>query len=85
MTLRRQGPIAPTTSLDYGAALRVPPAHDVANRAKLWAWLGASGLASDEVGEVLVDTPSGWRAARPGDWIVLTAKGRYHVTAQVES
>jgi hypothetical protein len=72
---------APNPAADYGAALRVPPAHDAANRAKLWAWLGDAADASEIVGELFVLTPLGWVTARPGDWIILAANGRYHVAA----
>ena len=62
----------------------MPPAHDAANRARLWAWLGDSGAASERIGEVLVETPSGWTSARPGDWIILTRGGSYQVAALTE-
>jgi hypothetical protein len=80
-SIRRPSPFAPKPCFDYGAALRVPPAHDATNLARLWAWLGNNGCAAERVGEVLVDTPSGWTTARPGDWIILTRGGSYHVAA----
>ena len=64
---------------DHGAALRVPPAHDAKSWAKLWMWLGEDGCALDSRGAVQVSTPDGPAIARPGDWIVLSVSGRFHV------
>jgi len=63
---------------DHGAALRVPPPHDSKSRSKLWMWLGEAGLAL-EGGAVQVATPDGPAVATPGDWIVLSVSGDYHV------
>jgi hypothetical protein len=43
------------------------------------AWLGASGRVSARPGVVEVDTPLGSVSAGPGDWIVLSFRGAYHV------
>lgn len=82
MTSRRSSLFAQKPAVDYGAALRVPPAHHAGNRARLWAWLGEHGCASERVGEVLIATPAGWTPAQPGDWVILTASGAYHVAVQ---
>lgn len=67
-------------AFDHGAALRVPPAHDAKNWRKLFQWLGEAGLAlAEEAGAVQVLTAEGPRVARPGDWIVLSVGGRFHV------
>jgi len=59
--------------------MRVPPAHDARNWRQLWAWLGEDGQALDHPGLAQVKTPGGWDIARPGDWIVLTVSGHFHV------
>ena len=64
---------------DHGAALRVPPMHDARGRSALWAWLGESGCPLDDRGAVQVSTPEGPAIARPGDWIVLSFRGDFHV------
>jgi hypothetical protein len=64
---------------DHGAALRVPPAHDARGRRALLRWLGEAGRVLDERGAVQVSTTSGPAVARPGDWIVLSVTGDYHV------
>jgi hypothetical protein len=64
---------------DHGAALRVPPAHDSRGQRALWTWLGDSGWPLDDRGAVQVSTPAGPAVARPGDWIVLSVSGDYHV------
>jgi hypothetical protein len=66
-------------AFDHGAALRVPPAHDAKNWRKLWMWLGEDASAVEEAGLVQVRTPQGWSVARPGDWIVLSVGGEFHV------
>ena len=66
-------------AFDHGAALRVPPAHDTANWRKLRIWLGEDGHATDEAGVVEVLTANGPDVARPGDWIVLSVAGVFHV------
>ena len=66
-------------AFDHGAALRVPPAHDARGWSRLWAWLGSEGQSVDAAGLVQVRTPVGWSIARPGDWIVLSVGGDYHV------
>ena len=65
--------------LDHGAALRVPPAHNAKGWMILMRWLGDSGHLIDR-GLVQVTTPVGAHVAGPGDWIVLSATGAYHVT-----
>ena len=64
---------------DHGAAIRVPPAHDRKGWQVLTTWLGDCGTMSDRPGTVTVTTPSGPQPAAPGDWIVLTVAGAYHV------
>lgn len=66
---------------DHGAALRVPPMHDCKGRRALWTWLGDEGCPFDDRGAVQVATPEGPAIARPGDWIVLSVSGDFHVTA----
>ena len=66
-------------SFDHGAALRVPPAHDVRSWRMLLAWLGDAGRQLDGAGSLEVSTPAGVAVAGPGDWIVLSISGRYHV------
>ena len=68
-----------TPRFDHGAALRVPPAHDAKGRAALWRWLGDNGWAFDDRGAVQVSTEQGAAIARPGDWIVLSVTGVFHV------
>ena len=58
-------------AFDHGAALRTPPAHDTRSWTKLWLWLG----------DASVRTPHGWTTARPGDWIILSVSGHFHVAA----
>jgi hypothetical protein len=70
---------ARSPAFDHGAALRTPPAHDARSWAKLWRWLGEDGQPTDEAGAVCVRTPDGWTIARPGDWIILSVSGRFHV------
>jgi hypothetical protein len=65
-------------TLDHGAALRVPPAHNAKDRGVLMMWLGECGRVIDG-GLVEVTTPLGAALASPGDWIVLSATGAYHV------
>ena len=64
---------------DHGAALRVPPAHDAKGRRALWQWLGEDGWPLDDRGAVQVSTALGPVVARPGDWIVLSVSGQFHV------
>jgi len=66
-------------TFDHGAALRVPPAHDSKGWKMLRIWLGASGRPAESAGTVEVTTPLGACIAAPGDWIVLSVKGAYHV------
>jgi len=66
-------------TLDHGAALRVPPAHDAKNWLILMRWLDDAGRLTGR-GMVEVTTPAGADVAAPGDWIVLSANGAYHVT-----
>jgi hypothetical protein len=67
------------SAFDHGAALRVPPAHDLKSWRKLWMWLGDDAQAMTEAGSVQVSTPDGWTIAQPGDWIVLSVSGDFHV------
>ncbi|MDP3173494.1 MAG: hypothetical protein Q8M88_03560 [Phenylobacterium sp.] len=64
---------------DHGAALRVPSAADPRGWRALWAWLGDAARAPDEAGAVQVRTADGFKVARPGDWIVLSVSGAFHV------
>jgi len=66
-------------AFDHGAAVRVPPAHDARSWAKVWQWLADDGQALDEPGAVSIRTPHGWITANPGDWIILTFGGSFHV------
>jgi hypothetical protein len=66
-------------TIDHGAAIRVPPAHDANGWLVLMTWLGDAGRLTDP-GLVEVSTPLGTGIATPGDWIVLSATGSYHVT-----
>jgi len=70
-------------AFDHGAAIRTPAAHDKRGWSRLWTWLGEDGAALDEPGAVSVRTPVGWITARPGDWIILTVGGAFHVTAGI--
>ena len=72
-------PVRSSAAFDHGAALRVPPAHDTRSWGKLWQWLGEDGQALEEPGAVKVATPDGSAIARPGDWIVLSHSGSFHV------
>ena len=71
--------IRPAPKFDHGAALRVPSPHDSKARRVLWQWLGDEGCALDDRGAVQVSTAFGPVIARPGDWIVLSHNGQYHV------
>ena len=42
-------------------------------------WLGEDGQPADIEGLLRVYTPQGWVLARPGDWIVLSHSGEFHV------
>jgi hypothetical protein len=64
---------------DHGAALRVPPPHDSKGWRALITWLGDDGFPLDDRGTLQVATASGPAVARPGDWIVLSVSGHYHV------
>jgi len=68
-----------TPRFDHGAAIRVPPPHDAKGRGALWAWLGDAGCPFDDRGAVQVSTEIGVAVARPGDWIVLSVSGDFHV------
>lgn len=74
MTAIRQLP-----RFDHGAALRAPPPHDSRGRRALWEWLGDKGRALDDRGAIQVDTQYGAVIAHPGDWIVLSVSGDFHV------
>ena len=69
----------PTPLFDHGAALRVPPAHDVKNWRMLWIWLGEDAHMASEGGAIQVLTPQGPVLAHCGDWIVLSHSGAFHV------
>jgi len=71
-------------AFDHGAALRVPPAHDARSWRKLRLWLGDDGAESGEAGSVEVRTPDGLQTARPGDWIVLSVGGCFHVACSAQ-
>jgi hypothetical protein len=64
---------------DHGAALRVPPAHDAKGRNALWRWLGDEAFPFDEQGAVQVRTVQGPAIAWPGDWVILSVSGEFHV------
>ena len=64
---------------DHGAALRVPPTNDTRNRRQLMLWLGDCGWPREGTEVVEVETPDGMVLARPGDWIILSVSGRFHV------
>ena len=66
-------------SFDHGAALRVPPVQDSNHWSQLCMWLGEDGQPADIEGLLRVYTPQGWVLARPGDWIVLSHSGEFHV------
>lgn len=66
------------TRFDHGAALRVPPPGDRRGWRALWAWLG-DAAAIDDAGAIKVRTEDGLALARPGDWIVLSVSGCFHV------
>ena len=68
-------------SAGYGSAIRVPAAHDRRSRDRLALWLGEAGQLEDG-GIVTVMTDAGWISAQVGEWIILTADGRYHVAAR---
>jgi hypothetical protein len=68
-----------SAAFDHGAAIRVPPAHDANGWRMLMIWLGECGRRSEHVGLVEVTTPTGPAEAAPGDWIVLSVSGAYHV------
>jgi|GEM_PF-775622 len=68
---------AQTPTFDHGAALRVPPSDDTANWRNLLVWLGEAGRRLENAVEVF--TADGLARARPGDWIVLSATGAFHV------
>jgi hypothetical protein len=71
--------IRSSAAFDHGAALRVPAPHDEASWRKLMAWLGECGREVGS-GQVSVDTAGGPTLAGPGDWIVLSFTGEFHVT-----
>lgn len=71
--------IRPAPKFDHGAALRVPPPTDSKGRRALYQWLGEEGCPLDDRGAVQVSTAFGPVVARPGDWIVLSVSGHYHV------
>ena len=70
---------------DHGAALRVPPPHDVRSWTTLWRWLGedAQVVSEAEGAAVQVRTPEGPVVAHCGDWIVLSHSGSFHVAHTV--
>ena len=64
---------------DHGAALRVPFPEDSFGWAALMVWLGGAGSRRGGAGTVQVATANGPTFATPGDWIVLSTNGDYHV------
>jgi hypothetical protein len=66
-------------AFDHGAALRVPPPHDARGWDKLMMWLGEGGLVLDGKGAIQVSTADGPAVATPGDWVVLSVSGQFHV------
>ena len=42
----------------------------------LW-WLGQCGRDAAQAGMIEVQTATGWTPVRPGDWVILSATGRY--------
>lgn len=76
------GPMHPQRShppFDHGAALRVPPPHDVKSWTMLWGWLGEDAQVVPEAAAIQVRTPDGPVVAHCGDWIVLSHSGSFHV------
>ena len=71
--------IRQSPTFDHGAALRVPPPHDAKGRRSLFMWLDEAGCPFDDRGAVQVSTVEGAVIARPGDWIVLSFSGAFHV------
>lgn len=63
---------------DHGAALRVPAPEDSFGWGALMMWLGEAGRRLGAAC-VRVSTATGDAVASPGDWIVLSASGEYHV------
>lgn len=63
---------------DHGAALRVPASIERARR-DLLMWLGEDGHNVPNEDAVRVWTAEGWAVALPGDWIVLSSSGAFHV------
>lgn len=70
---------------DHGAALRVPPPHDVKSWTVLWSWLGEEASVVAEGAAVQVRTPQGPVVAHCGDWIVLSHSGSFHVAHTVRT
>ena len=71
--------LSPSPRFDHGAALRVPSPADPRGWRALWAWLGDAARGLDEADAVQVRTEDGFKVARPGDWIVLSVSGAFHV------
>ena len=69
----------PRSTLDHGAAFRVPSPDNARDWSILMRWLGDCGRLIDQ-GLVEVATPTGAHVAAPGDWIVLSTTGAYLVT-----
>lgn len=70
-----------TAIADQGAALRVPSPLERRAWGRLIAWLGEEGEPLAEAAGVQVWTETGWVIALPGDWIVLSVTGAFHVAA----
>jgi hypothetical protein len=66
-------------AFDHGAAMRAPAPHDVRGRRALELWLGEDGAYIEAAGAFQVWTEDGWAVALPGDWIVLSVRGAFHV------
>ncbi|MET0272692.1 MAG: hypothetical protein ABW360_06845 [Phenylobacterium sp.] len=71
---------------DHGAALRVPPPHDLKSWTTLWGWLGEDAeMVMAESAAIQVRTPEGPVVAHCGDWIVLSHSGSFHVAHTVRT
>lgn len=66
-------------AFDHGAAMRVPAGHDAKAHRALQLWLGDEGAHIAQAGAFQVWTAEGWAVAWPGDWIVLSVSGGFHV------
>lgn len=62
----------------------MPPPEDARSWRVLLAWLGEAGVKVGR-GAVQVATVPGHTVAFPGDWIVLSNRGYYHVARHFEA